>query len=62
MATPHVSASAAMVVASGILGPDPTPAAITQRLEATATDLGFPGFDSRYGYGLVNVGNAVTAP
>lgn len=62
MATPHVSATAAMVIASGILGPDPSPAAITDRLEATAHDLGYPGYDTRYGYGLVDAGNAVTAP
>jgi serine protease len=62
MATPHVTATAALIVASGILGPDPTPAALTERLEATAKDLGFPGFDTRYGYGLVDAGNAVTAP
>ena len=33
MAAPHVSATAALVVASGILGPDPTPDAIERRLE-----------------------------
>lgn len=62
MATPHVSAAAAMVIASGIIGPDPAPAAIADRLYATARDLGFPGYDSRYGFGLVNIGAAVTAP
>lgn len=62
MATPHVTAAAAMVVASGVLGANPTPAAIAERLEATAKDLGFPGFDTRYGFGLVDIGAAVTAP
>ena len=33
MAAPHVSATAALVVASGILGPNPTPGAIERRLE-----------------------------
>lgn len=62
MASPHVTAAAAMVIASGVIGPDPTPGAITDRLRATARDLGFPGYDSRYGYGLVDIGAAVTAP
>lgn len=58
MAVPHVSATAALVVASGILGPDPSPDAVERRLEATARDLGPPGYDTRYGYGLVNAGAA----
>lgn len=62
MATPHVSATAAMVVASGVIGPDPSPAALTDRLTATSKDLGFPGYDSRYGFGLVDAGAALTRP
>ncbi|MBK5229712.1 MAG: S8 family serine peptidase [Thermoleophilia bacterium] len=62
MATPHVSATAAMVIASGILGADPLPSAVSGRIEATARDLGYPGYDKRYGYGLVDAGNALTAP
>jgi serine protease len=61
MASPHVAATAALIVASGIIGPDPTPAAITDRLEQTARDLGYPGYDTRYGFGLVNAGAAVGA-
>jgi serine protease len=61
MAAPHVSATAALVVASGVLGPNPTPDAIERRLKATADDLGAPGTDSRYGAGKVNAGRA-TAP
>jgi serine protease len=61
MATPHVSATAALVVASGVLGLDPPPEAIEARLEQTARDLGPPGYDSRYGWGLVQAG-AATAP
>ena len=53
MATPHVSATAALVVASGVLGHDPTPAAIAARLTQTTRDLGAPGFDTRYGWGLL---------
>jgi serine protease len=58
MAVPHVSATAALVIASGVLGPDPTPAAVERRLESTARDLGPPGYDTRYGYGLVNAAAA----
>jgi serine protease len=58
MAVPHVSATAALIVASGILGSDPSPAAIEHRLEATARDLGTPGYDTDYGWGLVNAAAA----
>jgi serine protease len=58
MAAPHVSAIAALVVASRILGPNPTPAQIGARLRHTARDLGAPGYDTRYGWGLVSAGAA----
>jgi serine protease len=61
MAAPHVSAAAALVVASGVLGPDPSPEAIEQRLQSTARDLGAPGYDRRYGWGLLDAA-AATAP
>lgn len=61
MAAPHVAATAALVLASGVLGPDPTPAAVKTRLEATARDLGVPGPDRRYGAGLLDAA-AATAP
>ena len=61
MAAAHVSAIAALVVASGVLGPDPSPEAIAERLTRTAHDLGAPGYDVRYGWGLVDAG-AATAP
>ena len=60
MAAPHVSATAALVIASGVIGPNPTPAQLEARLKATARDLGTPGRDSRYGAGLVNAARAVT--
>jgi serine protease len=60
MAAPHVSATAALIVASGILGPRPSPAQIFTRLRYTARDLGAPGFDTRYGWGLVSAGAATT--
>lgn len=61
MATPHVSAAAALVIASGVVGARPNPLAVERRLEGTARDLGAPGYDTRYGWGLVDAGTA-TAP
>jgi serine protease len=61
MATPHVSATAALIIASGVLGPHPTPAQIVARLRATARKLGGGGDESLYGAGLVDAA-AATAP
>ena len=61
MATPHVAATAALVIASGVLGRHPTPAQITARLAATARRLGGGGDERLYGAGLVNAA-AATAP
>jgi len=58
MATPHASATAALVIASGLLGAKPTPAAIERRLERTAVDLGEPGFDEHYGWGRIDAARA----
>jgi serine protease len=58
-AAPHVSAAAALLIATKRLGAHPTPAEIKQRLEDTARDLGAPGFDSHYGAGLLDVGAAL---
>jgi serine protease len=61
MAAPHVSGTAALVIASGVIGKDPSPVALQRHLQRTATELGTPGYDTRYGYGLVNAGRAVGA-
>jgi serine protease len=61
MAAPHVAAAAALVIASGVLGPHPTPGAVERRLKLTARDLGPRGYDTLYGFGLVDAG-AATAP
>lgn len=61
MATPHVAAAAALVIASGVLGRRPSPAAITARLQATAKKLGGGGDEKLYGAGLLDAG-AATAP
>jgi serine protease len=58
MAAPHVSGTAALVIASGVLGPNPAPDAIEARLKATARDLGVPGPDDRYGGGLIDAAAA----
>ena len=61
MAAAHVSATAALIVASGVLGSRPSARAIEVRLKATARDLGRPGKDFQYGSGLIDAG-AATAP
>ena len=61
MAVPHVAATVALIIASRVLGPHPTPAQITARLQATATKLGGGGDERLYGAGLVNAA-AATAP
>lgn len=50
MATPHVSGIAALLIANGITGPEN----IRSRLAITAVDLGDPGKDNYYGFGLVD--------
>jgi serine protease len=59
MASPHVAGIAALVIASGRLGPDPAASAVQSHIQATAIDLGRPGRDSRYGWGLVNAATAL---
>lgn len=54
MAAPHVAAIAALVIASGVVGVNPSPNRVANRLTATARDLGVVGPDPRYGAGLVD--------
>jgi serine protease len=61
MAAPHVSGTAALVIASRVLGRRPSPEAVGARLKATARDLGVAGPDNNYGAGLVDAA-AATAP
>jgi serine protease len=56
MAAPHVSAAAAMLYAQGIT----TPGAIRAALQQTAEDLGAPGRDDQYGYGLIQPAKALS--
>ena len=62
MSAPHVAAVAALVIASGVIGRNPSADAVERRLEATARDLGPPGYDSRYGAGIVDAGRATAPP
>lgn len=58
MACPHVAGVAALILAKN---PDFTPDQVRQCLESTATDLGSPGRDDMYGWGLLNAPAAVAA-
>ena len=59
MAAPHVSAIAALLIATERLGKDPRPGRVATQVERTARDLGPEGYDSRYGHGLVDAAGAL---
>ncbi|MBI4338494.1 MAG: S8 family serine peptidase [Chloroflexi bacterium] len=64
MATPHVSGLAALLIASGTLKDENADGKVNNldvrlRMQKTATDLGDPGRDAWYGYGLINAAMAV---
>ena len=58
-AAPHVTAIAALVIASGVIGSHPSPSAVLRRIDDTARDAGGPGYDKRYGHGIVSAAAAV---
>ena len=58
-ASPHVSAIAALLIATKRLGSHPSPAAVRARIMATARDIGKPGYDAHYGAGLVDAAAAL---
>ncbi len=58
MATPHVSATAALML---LRQPDLTPFEVRTLLHDTSVDLGDEGFDVKFGYGRIDVLNATTA-
>jgi serine protease len=60
-AAPHVAATAALIIASGVIGPHPSPTQVLDRLRATSHDLGTPGTDTSFGSGLIDAA-AATAP
>lgn len=55
MAAPHVSGVAAMMMQQGITDP----AAVEAALEKFAVDLGAPGRDDTFGYGLIDARNSL---
>lgn len=55
MAAPHVSALAALIAAKGILSPND----IRNIIETTALDLGKKGYDTTFGWGLIDAYKAV---
>ena len=55
MATPHAAAAAALLWG---LAPTATAAAVRRRLDAAVDDLGAPGRDPAYGYGVVDLARA----
>ncbi len=50
MSTPHVSALAALIISHGITGQS----AVKQTIYSTCIDLGISGYDTYFGYGLIN--------
>lgn len=59
MATPHVTGAAAVLLQRF---PYMTPAQIADVLKTTATDIGAPGIDVLYGWGMINLGKAIKGP
>jgi serine protease len=59
MAAPHVTGVIALMLGSRVLGVHPTTAAIQQRLQNTARDLGRAGRDRYYAAGLVDAAAAL---
>jgi hypothetical protein len=56
MASPHVAAIAALIIATKRLGPHPTPKAVEAHIKATARPTDRP---DRYGAGLVDAAAAL---
>jgi len=56
MAAPHVSGLAGLLVSHGVVGPDN----VRQAIQHTAKDLGTPGWDAEYGWGLIDPNAALT--
>jgi subtilisin family serine protease len=58
-ATPHISAAALLVLAEY---PGSTTDEVWRRLKDGARDLGGPGYDEEYGWGLLDINGALRAP
>lgn len=59
MAAPHVAGSVAVLMERF---PYMTGAQVASVLRTTATDMGAPGVDSLYGWGMINLGKAIDGP
>ncbi len=59
MAAPHVAGAAAVLMERF---PYMSGEQISTLLKTTATDLGAPGIDALYGWGMINLGKAVSGP
>jgi len=55
MASPHAAGLAALIIASGYTDNDD----VRNKLRGSATDKGLPGYDTQYGYGLINCKGAL---
>ena len=60
MAAAHVSGAAALVIASGVIGRNPEPYQVLNRLQETARNLGM--VRAQQGAGLIDAGAATTPP
>jgi subtilisin family serine protease len=56
LATPHVSGVAALLISKGVKQSDQ----VRQAMEKTAKDMGAPGWDPEYGWGIVDAFAALT--
>ncbi|WP_246883147.1 autotransporter serine protease [Pseudomonas sp. Tri1] len=59
MAAPHVAGSVAVLMERF---PYMTGAQVASVLRSTATDMGAPGVDALYGWGMINLGKAIDGP
>ncbi len=59
MASPHVAAAAALLIASGVAT---TPDEVFDALTSSAKDLGNAGYDSTHGWGLLQAADALSGP
>ncbi|MGW1445383.1 S8 family serine peptidase, partial [Serratia rhizosphaerae] len=59
MAAPHVAGSIAVLMERF---PYMTGAQVASVLKTTATDMGDPGIDALYGWGMINLGKAINGP
>jgi subtilisin family serine protease len=56
MASPHVAGVAALVIS---IHPTYTPAQVRNAIQSSAQDLGDPGWDPEFGWGLIDANAAL---